>query len=48
MVIFEDDPNSIFCKLFREAYDKEISDKFIYTKGNNGIKKVIEGIYGVG
>lgn len=35
--IFEDKRDDILTSLFREAYNKEVSDNFIYTNGNTNI-----------
>lgn len=44
MVIFEDNPNSLFCTLFRSAYDEEVSSKFKYAQGNGHIPHIIKSL----
>ena len=41
-VIFEDHERSNIAKLFRESFDREFSDSFIYARGCGEIKKRIE------
>ena len=41
MIIFEDKKTDALSRLFRAAYPEDISDKFIYSKGNGRLEEVV-------
>ena len=41
MMIFEDKSDDLLSLLFKQSYNKEVSDKFIYSNGNGSITQKV-------
>lgn len=42
MIMFEDNREDILSKLFRQAYEKDTSDKFVYCEGNDKLVNEVD------